>query len=238
MKTAIIVVTYNAAKLLRTQVDLIRRFCKDDSYDIIIVDNSTEEEQIKAILYYNEALGCKYLKTHASSKNGSDSHAFAANLAYSTYRDLYSKFFFLDHDAFPLKTFSVNEILNGRVMVGVGQNKDGIEYFWPGCVMFDNEKIDRTLVDFSTNHDLKLDTGGQLYKVIEKYGKTETGFLNEMHCQNPNFNKSMYNFYVLINDGMFLHMVNGSGWNPAEANEERLNSLLNLVDAMTKTEAI
>lgn len=229
---AIVVVAYNTAKFIQKQVELIRKYSKD-AVDIVVVDNSTDGEASDGIKYHSERLGCKYYRTHASSKNGSDSHAFAANYIYAKLRDVYKYFFYLDHDAFPVKPFSVKELLNGITITGMGQNKDGIEYFWTGCVMWDNEKVDNDLINFTPNHELKLDTGGPFYKIIEKYGKAQCPFMDEIPHQNPHFNKSMYNFYVMINSGMFLHAINGSNWNPSDANEERLNSLMNILEELT-----
>lgn len=228
--TAIVIITYNNANLITRQVELLRRLCTD-TIDIIIVDNSTDDDVIKAIKYYNDtALHCIYLKTTANSKNGSESHSFAANLSYLKFQNDYEYLMYIDHDCFPVKPFSIKGILDGKIMAGMGQNKDGIEYFWPGCVMWNNGKIVHSLVNFSPSHELKLDTGGMLYKVVEEYGTELCLFLNERHEQNPNFNKSMYDFYAMINDGLFMHFINSSGWNPTDGHQERINSLLNILD--------
>lgn len=232
--TAIVIITYNNANLITRQVDLLRRLCMDP-IDIIIVDNSTDDDVIKAIKYYNDTnLHCIYLKTTANSKNGSESHSFAANLSYLKFQNDYEYFMYIDHDCFPVKPFSIKGMLDGKIMAGMGQNKDGIEYFWPGCVMWDNWKITHSLVNFSPSHELKLDTGGMLYKVVGEYGRDLCMFLNERYEQNLNFNKSMYNFYVMINDGMFMHFINSSGWNPTDGHEERMNSLLNILEEKVK----
>lgn len=228
--TAIVIITYNNSQLIKKQIECIRWFCKDVA-DIIIVDNSTDGDTIAAIKYYNDTeLHCKYLKTDATSKNGSDSHSFSANLAYLKFKDDYKFFMCLDFDCFPVKPFSIKEMLGGKIMAGMGQRKGDLEYFWPGCMMWDNEQIDRNLVNFATNHELKLDTGGLMFRVIEKYGKEKCPFFNEIHVQNPNFTKTMYNFYAEINDGMFMHFINSSNWNPTEGHQERMNSLLNLLE--------
>lgn len=228
--TAIIIITYNTSRFIKKQVECIRKFSKE-LVDIIIIDNSFDDDAIKSIKYYNDSeLHCKYYKTDATSRNGSDSHSFAANAAYMMYKAEYKFMMFLDHDCFPVKPFSIKEMLSGHVATGLGQRKGELEYFWAGCFMFDNENIDRTLINFSTNHELGVDTGGMLYLLIKKYGKEQCPFLNERHVQNPNFNKSFYNFYAEINDGMFMHFINGSSWNPSEGNEERINSLINILD--------
>lgn len=232
--TAIFIITYNTARFIKKQVELIRRLHKYP-VDIIIVDNSFDPEVVDAIKYYNNTeLKCEYLKTDASSRNGSDSHSYAANLSYLKYRNEYKYIMYLDHDAFPIKEFNIKEMLGDNIMAGVGQRKGDIEYFWPGLVMWNNDVIDRNLIDFSTNHDLQIDTGGMLYKVIQHYGKDKTVFINEQHVQNPDFNKSMYNFYAEIGGGTFMHFINGSSWNQVDGHDERISSLLNILDEKTK----
>lgn len=233
--TAIIVIVYNTSKFIKKQVELIRRFHKDP-VDIIIVDNSFDGEVVEAIKYYNNTeLHCRYLKTDATSRNGSDSHGFALNLSYLTFKDDYKYIAYFDHDLFVTREFSVRELLGDKLMVGMGQRRGDLEYFWPGCLAFDNNEIDRNIIDFAPSHELKTDTGGFLHRVIDKYGKDKTAFFNEIHVQNPNFNKSMYNFYSSINDGLFLHALNGSGWNKEEngGQDERINSFLNIVEEKT-----
>ena len=98
--------------------------------------------------------------------------------------------------------------------------------------MFDNKAIIRGFVDFSTQPG--LDTGGMLYQVIERYGERKCLFFDEVHVQNSEFNKSFYNFYSMINNGQFMHFINGSNWNKSEHNEERINSLLNTLETIAK----
>lgn len=233
--TAIIITAYNESRFIKKQVDLIRRFHKDP-VDIIIVDNSDDPSAVEQIKYYNKELGCLYLKTNASSKNGSESHSFSLGLSYHVFKNNYRFILYIDFDCFPIREFSIKEMLNDKIMTGVGQNKDGIEYFWPGFVLFDNGVIDRNLIDFSCNHDLRLDTGGNLHSVISTYGKDKCPFIPEIHVQNPNFNKSMYNFYADINNGGFMHFIGGSGWNKeGDLNhDERISSLLNILEEKTR----
>ena len=227
MKVGIIVITYNiSSELFCLQIEAIRKFCKDDDYDIMIVDNSTDMRMAVGIQYHASQLKLAYRKTMASSSDGSDSHSFAANFAYSTLKDRFDVFLYLDHDCLPLKPFSVVEILGeDKIMAGIGQQEI---YFWPGCVMWRNDKIDKDLIDFSPDHQRHLDTGGGLSKVIDEYGKENCIFFNEVYEQNPNFT-GKYNYYALINDGMFLHVVNSSNWNGENNHEERINSMVNLI---------
>ena len=210
--TIIIIITYNNADLINRQVQCIKKFCKDQ-FDIVIIDNSDKKDVIDAIQYYNSTLKCLYYKTQSAEKDSSKSHCFAANFAYNKYKDLYKYFAFLDHDLFPVMDFSVEKILD---------------------LLFNNSKIEQPLIDFSTNQEFELDTGGNLYKVIEKYNTEEFIFFNEQYSQNPYFNKSHYNFYSMINNEMFMHFINGSNWNNSEHQVERINSLLNILEEKVK----
>jgi len=221
---AIIIITYNNHKLLRKQLSRIKTHCKDKDYDIIVVDNSNDKNSIDHIKYISYSFPTLYLKTNSSSQGGSNSHAFAANLANTSFGKLYDEFLYLDHDCFPIKDFSVSEVLGNKIMAGIAQPKSKT-YLWPGCLMF-KAGLD---IDFSVNHELGLDTGGNLYKIVEQ-AKDDIIFFNEIYNENPEFTKNMYNFYALINDGMFMHFINGSGWNKVGHQEERINSLLNILD--------
>lgn len=221
-KCCIIIIAYNEPDLIIKQIELTKRFCKDN-HDLIIVDNSEKKEAIEAIKYHADLNNIMYMKTHAASVNGSSSHSFAANLAYEKFMDSYQYFFYLDHDCFPVKPFSIVKTLNGKSMAGIGQQKSKL-YYWPGCLMFVRSTRG---IDFSPLPG--LDTGGSLYRFMEECGKDDLIFFNEAHIQNKHFEKSTYNFYALINDGMFMHFINGSNWNEKEQHKERLNSLFNIL---------
>lgn len=232
MKTAIITITHNIpVEVFILQIEAIKKFCKDKDFDIWAVDNSSTEEWASGIKYHAERLGVKYIRVKASSHGGSDSHAFAANFIYQRLDGQYRLFLFLDHDCIPVKEFSVDKILKFKVAAGIGQQKSKT-YFWPGCFMFDPEEIESD-INFSPNALLGLDTGGELYHVIEEVGEGNVEFFDEVHHQNPNFN-GKYNSYAMINDGMFMHFINGSNWNNEKFNQERLNSLINITKQLAE----
>lgn len=228
MKTAIVIIAFNKPDLLIKQVEKIQQFCTDD-HDVIVVDNSNKKDAIEGIRHHATRLGCQYMKTNSGNSDGSLSHSFAANLSYIKLKDSYDYFLYLDHDCFPVKPFSVIENLGDNVIAGIGQNKSKT-YVWPGCVMFKKDD----LIDFGTNREFQLDTGGNLYKVMEHYGHEKCLFFDEQYCENIHFKSdTRYSYYSLINDGMFFHMVGGSNWMGIEKNEERINSLLNILDSIT-----
>lgn len=231
MKTGIIIITYNIpVDVVLTQIRCIEKHCKDD-FQIVIVDNSDEREAIDTIAYHvNLNQSISYFKTNSSSKNGSDSHAFAANFAYSTLKAKYDHMLFLDHDCIPIKDFSIKEMLGeDKCFAGIGH---GVKkrYFWPGCFALNNAAIGKDGVNFSPSHELTLDTGGHTFELIEKYGEDKAIFFNEEYAQNEHFTEIPYNYYALINNQMFIHFVNGSNWNVSGNHNERINSLLNIVN--------
>lgn len=229
--TGIIIITYNIpTEVFLLQIAAIRKFCKDKLFEIHVVDNSSKDDIADGINYHAKRLELSYVRTKASSVNGSDSHSWAANFIYERLTGGYENFLFIDHDCIPIREFSVEAIMQECIIAGVGQEKSKT-YFWPGCVMWNESILGPTgLIDFSPNSEFGLDTGGNLYKVIDAYGVENCIFFNEIYCQNPNY-KGRYNSYAMLNDEMFLHFINGSNWNKEKNNNERLNSLINIVKA-------
>lgn len=234
MKVGVIIIVYNlSSEIFLLQMAAIKKFCQDEDYEVNIIDNSSNLEIAEDIRYHASILEINYIKTFAGGM-GSDSHAFAANFAYQKYKETYDIYFYLDHDVLPVADFSCVEILSGgHVMAGVGQGAQKT-YFWPGLVMWNAQAVDRDIIDFSPSHTFRLDTGGNLYKVIEKYGKENCIFFNEAYYQNPNFNSvGGYNHYAMLADNRFMHMVNSSNWSGASRHEERMNSLINIAKEKT-----
>jgi glycosyltransferase involved in cell wall biosynthesis len=225
---AIVIVTYNTSNLLAKQVECLKRFCKDE-YEIIVVDNSNDPKKIEDIEYLCTQSGVQRIKVKSTEARGSKSNAFACNTAYALLRDKYPFFYYTDHDTFAIRDFSVVKILEGRAIAGIGQQKSRM-YFQQTSLMWDNKTVDNNLMDFSTNQEFGLDTGGNLYRVIEQVTRDGCIFFNEKYYQNPYFNQTPYNFYSTINDDMFMHFINGSGWNPISNNEERINTLLAILE--------
>lgn len=227
MKVGVIIIAYNIpTDIFVLQIGALKKFCKDD-YEVKLIDNSSDFNISADLEYHARELGISYKKTFASSHNGSDSHAFAANTAYNLFKDTYSYLFYIDHDNIPIAPFSVVDILGeDKVMAGIGQNEINT-YIWPGCLLIANDRIDKTLVDFTPSHALTLDTGAGLRNIISTYGRDKIVFFGEEYHQNPNFT-GQYNFYTLIYKGTFMHFVNASGWNPVQGNGDRLNSLIDI----------
>lgn len=222
--TGIIIIFYNEPEFLIHQHRLIKQFCKDE-YEFICIDNSSDEKASDAIKYHAQGLGVRYVRSNASSRNGSDSHAFAASLSYNMFKDRFERLLYLDHDCFPVKEFSVKDILShNNILAGIEQVRNDRKYLWPGCLAISN----KVTVDWLMVRG--LDTGGGTWKIIEQWPYA-IKYFDEKYEQNPGFTKSNYDFYSLLNEGTFMHFINGSNWAASPFNRERINSLLNLLPA-------
>lgn len=231
----IVTIAYNEPRLIVKQLELIERFCQDE-HEICVVDNSTNPQARSAIEYHAHFYGAQYIGTSANAVNSSVSAVFALNLSYTKLHDKYDYFLYLDHDAFPLHDFSVIDELGDKLMAGVGQQK-GKMYLHPGYLMFNNREMPPGMIDFSCNSEFGLDTGGNLYRIIEKYPDA-IKYWDETYEENPYFTEGFYNFFAMINRGMFMHFINGSNWNHKELSgaqhEMRLNALLAVLNDKTK----
>lgn len=225
----IVIITYNIpSEVFILQIKAIQKYCKDE-YTIEVFDNSNDANMSEAIRYHSSIMSIKYTKVFASVGRGSDSHSFAANTSYALLQDKYDYFFYLDHDCIPIKDFSVLDILGTKLIGGIAQKKP--MYIWPGCFMFNNSIIENKLIDFRPNNELGLDTGGNLYKLIERYGEQACVFFGEPYHQNPYYN-GQYNHYALIHD-TFMHFIAASNWVGIEGNIERLAGLIQVVKDKT-----
>lgn len=231
MGVGIIIVTYNiSSEIFILQIQALRKFCTDE-FEVEVIDNSTDLDLAEQIKYHAGLLEVGYTKTFANSQNGSDSHSFAANFSYQKFKNEFDYLFYIDHDVIPLVEFSVVEILKGgHVMAGIGQEKTK-KYFWPGCLMWRNSDIDKQLIDFTPCEG--LDTGGSLWKVIDKYGEDACMFFNESYHENNYFKDKDYGAYAMINNKMFMHFIGSSNWINLENHQERISSLVNIAKEKT-----
>ena len=227
MKTGIVIITFNIdTRIFLLQIEAIRKFCKDD-FTIVIIDNSKDKKIAEAIQYHSERLQIQYRRTISKVKDFSMSHSFAANTSYQLLRDQYDIFFYLDHDCIPVAPFSCEDILGEKLFAGIAQKKSKT-YFWPGCFMLRNN-IEKEIVDFSPNSEFHLDTGGNLYHLIEKYGEENSVFFSESYMQIEQLSEvKLQNFFSIIHD-TFWHCIGASNWFKVVYHETRINSFINAV---------
>lgn len=235
MKNAVIIIVYNQKQFLQRQIDLFRKYLKDE-HDIIIVDNSSDKEIAKELFSIAEANGLEYVKSECVGCNASNSHAFAMNIAQNKYYDSYKQIGYFDHDLFPIAEFTYSELLGESPIAGIYQERRGngkiYKHMWPGCFICDTAKADRKKLKYSPCivERVALDTGGELYHYILEL--PSPSYLREQHINNPYWTKPPYNFYSLIQD-KFMHFINGSNWNNQSDNAERLETLFRILNERT-----
>lgn len=240
-KVLIITVAYGSSRLIIKQNELIKRFCKDDNFEHIVVDNSKVNnvlDELNSFLETNKD-AFKLHRTNFETGDNSQSHALALNWAYSVYKESCDYCFFIDHDCFPTKEFSVIKMLDGKVFRGLKQvrfvkNESDydvpINYMWPGFFMIDNNKIGRNMIDFSTNKQFHLDTGGNLYPLFYVYPQGYFESTETKHA-NPQFEGEEY---AMLHNEMFMHFQKASNWNGAPNHELRLESLYGILNEKIK----
>lgn len=250
-RIAIATVAFHSPALASKLVQLVDRYCTDKTneilIDFILYDNATTEysETISKyceVMYFTQhsnKLNLRVMnkKTYSSPVQGLDvnnpsiSHALALNDIYQTLcaspESEYLSILFLDHDCFPIKPFSIHEMLSGVILAGVAQMKSKL-YPWAGCLAIDLVTINlcglTNSIDFMVNEELGLDTGGELYKLIEEFENLDSfNFMSE----KP---ESDYN----IIDNTFMHFVNGSNWKNQQDHEQRLAELFNILNQKTQ----
>ncbi len=223
-KIAIVIVTYNANELLPIQLKCIKKYCQDDKYDIIVIDNSDIPHHVSYIMADCITNNVIYKKYESSTKDNSKSHAEAANYAYRLFKNTYEYFFYLDHDCFPIQNFGIEEMLYLDVAAGIIQVRGNIIYLWPGCLMFNNNILE-DCIDFSPNETLSLDTGGNLYKVVNN--NSNIYYLDEENVEI--IEEGFKTNYSLIYDKTFMHFIKGSNWNKNPNHIKRMEILMTIL---------
>lgn len=236
MKTAIIPIVFNLdPRVFIMQINAIKLLCRDENFTIEVVDNSSVLEMADAIEYHARVLEVNYTRVRTWTGDPSESHAFAANLSFKKFAFMYGQLLFLDHDAIPVKPFSVEEMLGGKVAGGVLQGRE-LNYFWPGCFVLNTEKCDHDLVNFWPDTALRLDTGGGLKKIKDQYGDEGCVYFDEVGHHNPYFpTHPEYYFFMMLYKETFMHFLNTSNWRKVSENESRINSLLQIAEEKIKS---
>ena len=88
------------------------------------------------------------------------------------------KILIIDHDIFPIKNFSLDEMLGDAAIAGIPQTRKGawlkneVTYLWSGLLILDIPNLQRTdLIRFGCGfvRGARTDTGGQLYHYLARF---------------------------------------------------------------------
>lgn len=226
-KVALLVtVAFKRADLIEAQADLLRRFY-DDSYTHVVVDNSPDGSWRDEIREVCKEAGSYYVPLPRNpAKKASYSHGFALNWAYrNIIREASVQYFgFLDHDIFPFRPVSYQEIVQLQGSIGHFQRSREYFFYWPGLVFFRKDFFSDGDVDFKpcTLGGVYLDTGGANWAAY--YSRMSTSELDvfdihDVWADEPSAKfdkraatKTMQEAAFTILDERWVHLVNGSNW--------------------------
>ena len=225
----IITIAYNHAKLIEKQIELVKRYGKDENYKHVIVDNSPKRsvrKQIKTICerecvdYVSVPIYIDKLISHRLFGNGL-SHGAALNWMF--YHVLMpnkpERFTLMDHDVFPLKEFSLKEIIGSRDFYGVERNMETGWYLWPGWCIFKYDVVEKCMPNFLPVFEdgLYLDSGGGNYNhLYSQYSLKDMDF-PEVVTKRVKITEGLYKHDDIYHgdclqyiDHIWLHIINGS----------------------------
>lgn len=234
MNKAIIIVNYNQGDLLNKQLHLIKKFCPEP--DRYVINNGSHPSEAEKIIYWANRHGAHVVNADCKDSDPSVAHGFGCNLGYQLYNGEYDILFFLDHDMFMLKPFSLDHVMNGHAIGGLAQVRRGLKYYWPGLVILNLKYLDRKKIDFYPCEvkGVRLDTGGGLYHAIHMISEERQLDFAEKYVQTPHFKNKNYDNYSMLGDDQFMHFRNASNWAGIEGNEGRINGLKQILDEKTK----
>ncbi len=198
----LISVNYNRPDFLEVQIPLMLKNLAPDS--IHIVNTGDGNNGAKEIA---EQYDCRYTALTTGTKDFSQSHALALNLAYSFNRQNAGIIGILDHDCFPIKPLNILDIIKGHDFYSSNQVRAGKVYPNPCCMFMRSNMV----VDFMPCEG--MDTAGQLHEVYHN--------VKQMNIQYM----PLYEVY----DNAFLHIVKGSNWVETDENERRVKKAFDKV---------
>ena len=228
----IITISFNNPFIIEEQIRLTQKyFPKNHRY--IVADNSTDKQaqaEIKNLCQKNDIMYIKVPKNRLGIFGGSYSHAGALNWAYhyivKTRQATY--FGFIDHDIFPIKSFSIAEKINDQPIYGHLRERENFWYLWSGLCFFEYSFLKDKKVDFMpiTLEKTYLDSGGGNWKAIySRMDKNKLSFVS-VHWEALKEGGSRHGDTLEYFDDCWLHTINGSYWKKVENKDDLLKQLL------------
>lgn len=230
---------YIKPEFISLQYLYLKKHCVDD-YELIVINNGINDDVKEEINVLCVTLGVSCIiveKRNDVEEYCSQSHCVAIEYALQSYIKTDSKdnlTVIMDSDVFPFKTFSFYEILNGKKIGGIYQQRNEHEYLSAIFTLFLNS-ID--LSNFSFYNGIG-DTGSGTDILIEE---NPTEFVKHTakidsettYIFNGNNNEFQYKPYFGCQfiANIFIHYYRGSNWseNDPEYHKEKYGFLMNFL---------
>ena len=235
----IITIAFNNEFLIEQQIRLIKKYITDENYSLIVMDNSTNVEKQKLIQNICEQNGTGYVLLPRNPmykywKAGSYAHGFAMNWAYYNFiRFRQPKFFgFIDHDMFPISSYSITEKFNNapeQCFYGTLRDIENKWYLWAGMCFYWFEKVKSFKINFipCMCNGTYLDTGGNNYKnLYAKFNKSKLSFCKPAVEKTIRDGGTYHNDTIQYIDDVWIHAINGSNWTKGLAKDDIIEEIL------------
>jgi hypothetical protein len=239
---------YIKPELIELQRNQFKKYCKDD-YELVIVNNGKDLDCENLISKECEKLSLRCInfeKNQNIPKFCSQHHTVCLENLLNNHIKKDSKenlTVIMDNDVFPFKDFSFFQILNGKKVGGMYQQRNygGIdhEYLASIFMMFYNE-VDMT--DFSFHNGVG-DTGCGTFILMKRYETelvkhTAAIDIEKDHIFTDNSRAFPYleKYRSQFLHDCFIHYYRGSNWSESDPNyhEEKMNFLLAFLNDETK----
>lgn len=247
----IITIAYNQVRLIEKQIEQVKRYIKDKSYQYAVVDNSPEKnirKQIKnvcereqveyvSVPFYIDRLICHRIFGYGLS------HGAALN--WMLYHYLMPRcpkhFVLLDHDVFPMEDFSFVDKIGERDFYGVERIRESGWYLWPGWCIFKYDVIAKRKPNFLPYffHGTFLDAGGGNYPYFYGQYDLKTIDFPTVTTKRIRCSKSMKAYddiyhgdCVQLIDDVWLHFINGSNYAKIPGKEKLVDKMIDNIEKL------
>ena len=247
----IITIAYNHERLIEKQIEMVRRYVKDEKFQHIIVDNSSQRKVRKRIKEICEREKTEYIPvprfidkliSHGLFGNGL-SHGAALNWMFCHFlkQRKPARFALIDHDVFPMKDYSFIDKLGEQDFWGVGRIRGTGWYLWPGWCVFKYDAIADRNSDFLPVivNGVYFDAGGGNYsRIYRHYELKRVNFADVETIRIKRtqgltaYNDIYHGDCIQVIDHAWLHFINGSNCAKISGKEKLVNKMINRMEEL------
>lgn len=223
----LVTVAFNNSKVLEWQLSMCRQFV-EDNYLHVILDNSPSceaRERNKLISLQYNAIYVPLPYNPWTGVHNSRSHGISLDWAFRHVvpQISFNVLGFLDHDIFPVAPHRLVSCMQGKLYMGVLQERPGLWYLWPGFFFIHRRALETAQLSMLPTR--KADTGGALWdKVFCQLGKEAVTFLGEQELLLRDGDSRQSSYYYRI--GSWVHTVNASYWSACAPKEDVIMDIL------------
>lgn len=238
----IFTIAFNNAVVIEEQIKRVKKHCKS-KYQYCVFDNSSDENKRKEIeKVCNTYEICYFSLPRIQTKLvPSESHGVAINYVL---RNIIKKnrkiqsFLILDHDVFPFKDFTRNELTKGQEMYGMLIEIGDLRYIWPGFFFCYTDKIHVEKMDFKPAYGGDTGSGNRdmLYSDIDfdqyQFIDVKRPYVIKDEKDGANRQKNGIDIF----DDSWVHFIGASDWMGANNFEEKYEAMINYLKGLQDNE--